>query len=105
VSALLAPAGVWGAHAPLDAHKQDIYGLLGQMLFSGEESLKPTAALSGGETARRGDGHLVPRAFPHPDYDAYPKRSGPSNVATPKGLGSRRQSHRDLRGTTVVEKP
>ena len=35
-----------------DAHKQDIYGLLGQMLFSGEESLKPTAALSGGETAR-----------------------------------------------------
>jgi len=27
-------------------------GLLGQMLFSGEEGLKPTAALSGGETAR-----------------------------------------------------
>ena len=35
-----------------DAHRQDIHGLLGQMLFSGEESLKPTAALSGGETAR-----------------------------------------------------
>jgi ATPase subunit of ABC transporter with duplicated ATPase domains len=35
-----------------DAHKQDIYGLLGQMLFSGEESQKPTDALSGGETAR-----------------------------------------------------
>lgn len=35
-----------------DAFKQDIHGLLGQMLFSGEEGLKPTDALSGGETAR-----------------------------------------------------
>src|SRR5579862_9105891 len=35
-----------------DASKQDIHGLLGQMLFSGEEGLKPTHALSGGETAR-----------------------------------------------------
>ncbi len=35
-----------------DAAKQDIHGLLGQMLFSGEEGLKPTEALSGGETAR-----------------------------------------------------
>ena len=35
-----------------DASRQDIHGLLGQMLFSGEESLKPTHALSGGETAR-----------------------------------------------------
>jgi ATPase subunit of ABC transporter with duplicated ATPase domains len=35
-----------------DAARQDIHGLLGQMLFSGEESLKPTDALSGGETAR-----------------------------------------------------
>ena len=35
-----------------DASRQDIHGLLGQMLFSGEEGLKPTAALSGGETAR-----------------------------------------------------
>ena len=35
-----------------DAHRQDIHGLLGQMLFSGEEGLKPTDALSGGETAR-----------------------------------------------------
>jgi ATPase subunit of ABC transporter with duplicated ATPase domains len=35
-----------------DASKQDIHGLLGQMLFSGEEGFKPTAALSGGETAR-----------------------------------------------------
>jgi ATPase subunit of ABC transporter with duplicated ATPase domains len=34
------------------ASRQDIHGLLGQMLFSGEEGLKPTAALSGGETAR-----------------------------------------------------
>jgi ATPase subunit of ABC transporter with duplicated ATPase domains len=35
-----------------DAHRQDIHGLLGQMLFQGEEGLKPTEALSGGETAR-----------------------------------------------------
>jgi ATPase subunit of ABC transporter with duplicated ATPase domains len=35
-----------------EAARQDIHGLLGQMLFSGEEGHKPTAALSGGETAR-----------------------------------------------------
>ena len=35
-----------------DAARQDIHGLLGQMLFSGEEGHKPTQALSGGETAR-----------------------------------------------------
>ena len=35
-----------------DAHRQDIHGLLGQMLFTGEEGLKRTEALSGGETAR-----------------------------------------------------
>src|SRR5256714_4416942 len=35
-----------------DASRQDIHGLLGQMLFSGEEGYKPTDALSGGETAR-----------------------------------------------------
>jgi ATPase subunit of ABC transporter with duplicated ATPase domains len=34
------------------ASKEEIRGLLGQMLFSGEEGLKPTEALSGGETAR-----------------------------------------------------
>jgi ATPase subunit of ABC transporter with duplicated ATPase domains len=35
-----------------DLSRQEIHGLLGQMLFSGEEGLKPTDALSGGETAR-----------------------------------------------------
>jgi ATPase subunit of ABC transporter with duplicated ATPase domains len=35
-----------------EAAKQDIHGLLGQMLFTGEEGFKPTEALSGGETAR-----------------------------------------------------
>ena len=34
------------------ASKEEIRGLLGQMLFSGEEGLKPTEALSGGESAR-----------------------------------------------------
>jgi ATPase subunit of ABC transporter with duplicated ATPase domains len=32
--------------------KEEIRGILGQMLFRGEEGLKPTEALSGGETAR-----------------------------------------------------
>ena len=35
-----------------DATKEDIRGILGQMLFRGEEGMKPTEALSGGETAR-----------------------------------------------------
>jgi ATPase subunit of ABC transporter with duplicated ATPase domains len=34
------------------ATKEDIRGILGQMLFRGEEGLKPTSALSGGEAAR-----------------------------------------------------
>jgi ATPase subunit of ABC transporter with duplicated ATPase domains len=34
------------------ASREEIRGLLGQMLFSGEEGLKPTKALSGGEAAR-----------------------------------------------------
>jgi ATPase subunit of ABC transporter with duplicated ATPase domains len=34
------------------ASKEEIRGLLGQMLFSGEEGLKKTDALSGGEAAR-----------------------------------------------------
>jgi ATPase subunit of ABC transporter with duplicated ATPase domains len=35
-----------------DAHVQDIRGILGQMLFTGEEGEKDTKALSGGEQAR-----------------------------------------------------
>ena len=35
-----------------DVARQEIHGLLGQMLFSGEEGHKPTEALSGGEAAR-----------------------------------------------------
>jgi ATPase subunit of ABC transporter with duplicated ATPase domains len=42
----------WLHRFDADASRQDIHGLLGQMLFSGEEGLKPTEALSGGETAR-----------------------------------------------------
>jgi ATPase subunit of ABC transporter with duplicated ATPase domains len=34
------------------AHVEDIRGILGQMLFSGDEGSKPTEALSGGEQAR-----------------------------------------------------
>jgi ATPase subunit of ABC transporter with duplicated ATPase domains len=34
------------------AGQEEIRGFLGQMLFSGEDALKPTAALSGGEQAR-----------------------------------------------------
>jgi len=35
-----------------EAHFEDIRGILGQMLFRGEEGSKPTMALSGGEQAR-----------------------------------------------------
>jgi len=34
------------------ATQEELRGLLGQMLFSGDDALKPTAALSGGEAAR-----------------------------------------------------
>jgi len=34
------------------ASQEELRGLLGRMLFSGEDALKPTAALSGGEAAR-----------------------------------------------------
>jgi ATPase subunit of ABC transporter with duplicated ATPase domains len=34
------------------SYDQDVRALLGRMLFSGEEGLKPTATLSGGETVR-----------------------------------------------------
>src|ERR1700737_2164718 len=34
------------------ASQQELRGLMGQMLFSGDDALKPTGALSGGETAR-----------------------------------------------------
>ena len=34
------------------ATQEELRGVLGQMLFSGEEALKPTKALSGGESAR-----------------------------------------------------
>ena len=34
------------------ASQEELRGLLGQMLFSGDDALKPTSALSGGESAR-----------------------------------------------------
>jgi ATPase subunit of ABC transporter with duplicated ATPase domains len=42
----------WLHRWKLDAHVEDIRGILGQMLFSGEEGDKQTKALSGGEQAR-----------------------------------------------------
>ena len=45
-------AAEWLHQFDPQASRQDIHGLLGQMLFSGEEGHKPTEALSGGETAR-----------------------------------------------------
>jgi ATPase subunit of ABC transporter with duplicated ATPase domains len=42
-----------------DAHIEDIRGILGQMLFSGEEGGKPTKALSGGEQARLAFSKLI----------------------------------------------
>ena len=45
-------SGVCGYCTTVKATQEDIRGVLGQMLFSGEEGLKPTNALSGGEAAR-----------------------------------------------------
>jgi len=42
----------WLAQWDTLAGQQELRGLLGQMLFSGEEATKPIRALSGGETAR-----------------------------------------------------
>jgi ATPase subunit of ABC transporter with duplicated ATPase domains len=42
----------WLHQFDLSASQEELRGLLGKMLFSGEDALKPTAALSGGESAR-----------------------------------------------------
>jgi ATPase subunit of ABC transporter with duplicated ATPase domains len=42
----------WLHQFDLQASQEELRGLLGQMLFSGEDALKPTSALSGGESAR-----------------------------------------------------
>ena len=54
------------------AHVEDIRGILGQMLFSGEEGDKQTKALSGGEQAR-----LASVSYTH--LDVY-KRQGAAFV-------------------------
>jgi ATPase subunit of ABC transporter with duplicated ATPase domains len=42
----------WLHQFDLQASQEELRGLLGQMLFSGEDALKPTNSLSGGEAAR-----------------------------------------------------
>ncbi len=42
----------WLQQFDLRASQEELRSLLGRMLFSGEDALKPTAALSGGEAAR-----------------------------------------------------
>jgi len=42
----------WLRQFDLKASQEELRGLLGQMLFSGDDALKPTRALSGGESAR-----------------------------------------------------
>jgi len=42
----------WLSQFKPQATQSELRGLLGQMLFSGEDALKPTQALSGGESAR-----------------------------------------------------
>jgi ATPase subunit of ABC transporter with duplicated ATPase domains len=42
----------WLHNCDPTAHQQDVRGLLGKMLFTGEEGNKPTKALSGGEAVR-----------------------------------------------------
>ena len=42
----------WLRQFDLQASQEELRGVLGQMLFSGDDALKPTGALSGGESAR-----------------------------------------------------
>src|SRR5215475_1404497 len=46
------PAIEWLWQFDPTANQQELRGLMGQMLFSGEDAMKPTRALSGGESAR-----------------------------------------------------
>jgi ATPase subunit of ABC transporter with duplicated ATPase domains len=46
------PALEWLWQFDQSASQQELRALLGQMLFSGDDAMKPTRALSGGETAR-----------------------------------------------------
>src|SRR5262249_36188010 len=46
------PAIEWLWQFDPSASQEELRGLLGRMLFSGEDAMKPTRALSGGETAR-----------------------------------------------------
>jgi ATPase subunit of ABC transporter with duplicated ATPase domains len=46
------PAIEWLWQFDPSANQQELRGLMGQMLFSGDDALKPTRALSGGESAR-----------------------------------------------------
>jgi ATPase subunit of ABC transporter with duplicated ATPase domains len=46
------PALEWLWQFDPSASQEELRGLLGRMLFSGEDAMKPTRALSGGETAR-----------------------------------------------------
>ena len=62
-----------------DAARQDIHGLLGQMLFSGEEGLKPTEALSG---AADGATALLPH------HAAEAERAGVRRAHQPSGSES-----------------
>jgi len=47
-----APAIEWLHEFDPQASQAELRGVLGQMLFSGDDALKPTSALSGGEAAR-----------------------------------------------------
>jgi len=53
------PVVEWLHRWKADAHVEDIRGILGQMLFSGEEGAKPIKALSGGEQARLAFSKLI----------------------------------------------
>ena len=67
--------------------QQFVRGLLGQMLFKGDESLKPTEALSGGEAARLLMAKLMLEKSPGPDLRRADQPPGPGS-----GLGPGRRA-------------
>ena len=94
------------------ASQEELRGLLGQMLFSGEDALKPTKALSGGEAARlifcrlmlqKPNVLVLDEPTNHLDLEAInalnialQKYEGTVLLVTPRSRPDRRSRHADL---------
>jgi ATPase subunit of ABC transporter with duplicated ATPase domains len=76
--------------------KEEIRGLLGQMLFRGEEGLKPTDALSGGEAARLVFCRLM---LQKPNFLVFDE---PTNHLDLESINALNQALQKFEGTTLL---